>query len=137
MIGQQGDAANHQYDTHDFFDAVSAGNFPSVSFMKAPGYQDGHSGYSDPLDEQTFVVDTINFLMSLLSGRTPPWSLTGMTRTGGMTTRWARSLNQSQTSAGRPYRPGAVRQRLLRLWLASPGLMLKAAAATVHDCLCW
>ncbi len=27
MIGKQGDAANHQYDTSDFFAAVSAGNF--------------------------------------------------------------------------------------------------------------
>src|SRR5580698_8656898 len=49
-IGQQGDAGNHQYDTHDFIDAVTAGNFPAVSFLKAPGYQDGHAGYSDPLD---------------------------------------------------------------------------------------
>ena len=47
-IGQQGDAGNHQYDIHDFFDAVNAGNFPAVSFLKAPGYQDGHAGYSDP-----------------------------------------------------------------------------------------
>ncbi len=61
-VGYSGDAANHQYDTQDFFDAVSAGNFPAVSFLKAPGYQDGHAGYSDPLDEQTFVVNTINFL---------------------------------------------------------------------------
>ena len=61
-IGYSGDAANHQYDTQDFFDAVSAGNFPSVSYLKAPGYQDGHAGYSDPLDEQTFVVTVINFL---------------------------------------------------------------------------
>jgi phospholipase C len=61
-IGQSGDGANHQYDTHDFFDAVNAGNFPAVSFLKAPGYQDGHAGYSDPLDEQTFIVNTINFL---------------------------------------------------------------------------
>jgi phospholipase C len=56
------DAANHQYDVLDFFTAVSAGNFPAVSYLKAPGYQDGHAGYSDPLDEQTFVVNTINFL---------------------------------------------------------------------------
>lgn len=61
-IGRNGDGANHQYDMHDFFDAVSAGNFPAVSFLKAPGYQDGHAGYSDPLDEQTFIVNTINFL---------------------------------------------------------------------------
>lgn len=56
------DVANHQYDSLDFFAAVSAGNFPAVSFLKAPGYQDGHAGYSDPLDEQTFIVNTINFL---------------------------------------------------------------------------
>jgi phospholipase C len=61
-IGTNSDPANHQYDTHDFFDAVNAGNFPAVSFLKAPGYQDGHAGYSDPLDEQNFVVNVINFL---------------------------------------------------------------------------
>jgi len=61
-VGRNGDGANHQYDSHDFFDAVSAGNFPAVSFLKAPGFQDGHAGYSDPLDEQTFIVNTINFL---------------------------------------------------------------------------
>ena len=61
-IGHAGDAGNHQYDTQDFFDAVSAGNFPAVSYLKAPGYQDAHAGYSDPLDEQTFVVTVINFL---------------------------------------------------------------------------
>jgi len=61
-IGRDGDGANHQYDIHDFFDAVSAGNFPAVSYLKAPGFQDGHAGYSDPLDEQTFIVNTINFL---------------------------------------------------------------------------
>lgn len=61
-IGLPGDQANHQYDTDDFFKAVKAGNFPAVSFLKAPGYQDAHAGYSDPLDEQAFVVEVINFL---------------------------------------------------------------------------
>ena len=60
-VGYQ-DAANHQYDINDFFAAVKAGNFPAVSFLKAPGYEDGHAGYSDPLDEQTFIVQVINFL---------------------------------------------------------------------------
>ncbi len=60
-IGQT-DAANHQYDVHDFYDAIMAGNYPAVNFLKAPGYQDGHPGYSDPLDEQTFIVHVINFL---------------------------------------------------------------------------
>jgi phospholipase C len=73
MIGQNGDAANHQYDIHDFFDAVSAGNFPAVSYLKAPGYQDGHAGYSDPLDEQTFIVNTLNFLQ-----QQPDWNSTAV-----------------------------------------------------------
>ncbi|MGA2536075.1 MAG: alkaline phosphatase family protein [Terracidiphilus sp.] len=63
-IGQPGDAGNHQYDTADFYAAVQAGNMPAVSFLKAPGYQDAHAGYSDPLDEQTFVATVINFLQT-------------------------------------------------------------------------
>ena len=54
--------ANHQYDIQDFTTALAAGNLPAVSFLKAPGIQDGHAGYSDPLDEQTFIVNTINAL---------------------------------------------------------------------------
>jgi phospholipase C len=53
-------AANHEYDIHDFFDALKAGNIPAVSFLKAPAFEDGHAGYSDPLLEQQFLVNTIN-----------------------------------------------------------------------------
>jgi phospholipase C len=60
-IGNNG-PANHEYDTDDFFAAVKAGNFPAVNFIKAPAYQDGHAGYSDPLDEQHFLVKIVNFL---------------------------------------------------------------------------
>jgi phospholipase C len=60
-IGQT-DQANHQYDTDDFFKALAVGNFPAVSYLKAPGFQDAHAGYSDPLDEQAFVVNVINIL---------------------------------------------------------------------------
>ena len=60
--GRTPDPANHQYDTDDFFNAVKAGNFPAVNFLKAPAYQDGHAGYSDPLDEQAFVTKVLNFL---------------------------------------------------------------------------
>jgi phospholipase C len=56
--------ANHNYDIHDFFDAMSAGNLPAVSFIKAPAFADGHAGYSDPLLEQAFVVNTINTIMT-------------------------------------------------------------------------
>ncbi|MDX6512418.1 MAG: phospholipase [Gaiellaceae bacterium] len=60
-VGHQ-DQANHQYDMTDFYAALDANNLPAVSFVKAPAYQDGHAGYSNPLDEQRFVVQTINRL---------------------------------------------------------------------------
>ncbi len=56
------DPANHEYGLNDFFAAVKAGNFPAVSFLKAPAYEDAHAGYSDPLDEQAFVTRVVNFL---------------------------------------------------------------------------
>jgi phospholipase C len=67
------DGANHQYDTHDFFDALAAGNLASVSFLKAPGYQDAHPGNSDPLDEQAFDVNVINTVM-----QSPFWDTTAI-----------------------------------------------------------
>ncbi len=54
------DQANHQYDLSLFADTLKGGNLPSVSFLKAAEYQDGHPGYSDPLDEQHFIVNTVN-----------------------------------------------------------------------------
>ena len=71
-IGNAG-PANHQYDIQDFYTAAAAGNMPAVSFLKAPAFQDGHAGYSDPLDEQNFVVNTVNFLETL-----PTWNSTAV-----------------------------------------------------------
>jgi len=62
--GKTKDPANHQYDSHDFFDALHAGNFPAVSYLKAPGYQDGHPGYSDPIDEQVFIASVVTAVQS-------------------------------------------------------------------------
>ena len=59
-IGTNADVANHQYDVQDFSNALAAGNLPAVSFLKASAYQEGHAGYSDPLDEQTFIVNMVN-----------------------------------------------------------------------------
>jgi len=67
------DKANHQYDLHDFFDALNAGHLPAVSYLKAFAFEDGHAGYSDPLDEQHFVVRTINALQ-----KSPFWSSTAV-----------------------------------------------------------
>jgi phospholipase C len=71
-IGHDG-PANHEYDLTDFISAVKARNFPAVSFIKAPAIQDGHAGYSDPLDEQTFLVTLINFLQ-----KQPSWESTAV-----------------------------------------------------------
>ena len=54
--------ANHNYDSHDFFEALAAGNLPAVNFVKAPAFQDGHAGYSNPIDEQAFVIRVVNAL---------------------------------------------------------------------------
>jgi len=64
---------HHEYDVNDFFSAVSAGNFPSVSYLKAPSVGDAHPGNSDPLDEQAFVVKVINFLE-----KQPDWKNTAV-----------------------------------------------------------
>jgi phospholipase C len=71
-IGHAG-AANHQYDLTDFWSAVDARTMPAVSFLKAAAYQDGHAGYSSPLDEQTFVTSTINRLQ-----KTQDWKSTAV-----------------------------------------------------------
>jgi phospholipase C len=75
------DTANHQYDLSVFNQIVSgiaAGTLspnllPAVSFLKAPGYQDGHAGYSDPIDEQQFLVNEINALQ-----QTQDWASTAV-----------------------------------------------------------
>jgi phospholipase C len=72
-IGLAGDAANHQYDIHDFFDSLNAGNLANVSYVKAQSYQNGHAGNSNPLDEQAFVVKMVNSLM-----QSPFWSTTAV-----------------------------------------------------------
>jgi phospholipase C len=80
-VGPQFDTPNHNYDTSDFDQLVAAINagqlpasaLPAVTFLKAPGYEDGHAAYSDPADEQAFVVKEIDALM-----KTPDWSSTAV-----------------------------------------------------------
>src|SRR5450759_5774320 len=71
-IGYSG-RANHQYDLTDFWSSVDAKSMPAVSFLKAPANQDGHAGYSSPLDEQRFLVETINRLQ-----KSPDWGNTAV-----------------------------------------------------------
>jgi len=46
---------------------------PAVSYLKPAVYQNGHAASSDPLDEQRFLVDTINRLQ-----KTPDWKSTAI-----------------------------------------------------------
>jgi phospholipase C len=77
----QFDTPNHQYDMSDFDQLVAAigrgdlppSALPAVSYLKAAGYEDGHAAYSDPLDEQEFVVAEIDALQ-----RTPAWKSTAV-----------------------------------------------------------
>ncbi|MFD1661781.1 phospholipase C [Streptomyces caeni] len=71
-IGHAGQA-NHNYDLTDFDAALKAGKLPAVSFVKAAAYQDGHAAYSDPVDEQHFLVDRINAIQSA-----PQWKSTAV-----------------------------------------------------------
>jgi phospholipase C len=105
MIGQ-GDQANHQYDIPDFWNAANAGNLPAVSFVKAPAYQDGNAGYSNPLLEQQFVVDFINRLQELRE-----WPETAVVLAWDDSGGWydhvmSPILNQSQTARDALTGPG-------------------------------
>lgn len=73
LDGKTVDPANHEYGLQDFFAAVKAGNMPAVAYLKAPAFEDGHAGYSDPLDEQAFVAQVVNFLE-----QQPQWSSTAV-----------------------------------------------------------
>ena len=71
-IGES-DQANHEYDLADFWTSVKLHRLPAVSFVKASAFEDGHAGYSDPLDEQTFLAGFINDLQ-----KTEEWKETAV-----------------------------------------------------------
>ena len=104
-IGKQ-DQANHQYDLTDFWRAADGNLLPAVSFLKAPAYEDGHAGYSTPLDEQRFLVESINHLQQL-----PSWRSTAIVIAYDDSDGWydhvlAPLIHQSQTSLDALTAPG-------------------------------
>ena len=72
MIGRT-DQANHQYDTTRFFQALSNGTLPAVSFIKAPAAYNGHPGNSDPTSEQYWLTQLINQIQ-----QSPQWANTAI-----------------------------------------------------------
>jgi len=119
--------ANHQYDTHDFFDSIRAGNFPTVSYLKAPAYENGHAGNSDPLDEQRWVVTVINFLQ-----QQPEWDHTAVIIAYDDSDGWYDHVmdivNGSATSADRLEGAGLCGSASATAENALPGV----AAGTAH-----
>jgi len=73
LIGTSEDGANHQYDLIDFWTALGEDRLPAVTYLKAGAYQDGHPGYSDPIDEQNFIVGVVNAVMN-----SPVWESTAI-----------------------------------------------------------
>jgi phospholipase C len=117
------DAANHQYDMQDFWSALSAGNFPAVSFLKAPGYEDGHAGYSDPIDEQQFVLSTIENLQ-----KNPEWDSTAVIIAYDDSDGWydhqmGQIVNQSTSAADALSGTGACGNGATALPGVSPGTL--------------
>lgn len=64
MVGQT-DQANHNYDLSDFWDAAVYGSLPAVSFIKFASQYTGHPSDSTALQEQQYLVDTVNNLQRL------------------------------------------------------------------------
>ena len=78
MVGKT-DQANHQYDlnalftinnvsgaasqTYDITGFQPGVTLPAVTFLKAPGFMDGHAQYSNPVLEQRFLAQVINAVM--------------------------------------------------------------------------
>jgi phospholipase C len=69
VIGTPQDQANHQYDLRDLLTAATYGTLPSVVFIKFQSLNTGHPADSTALNEQRYLVDTINALQRL-----PEWS---------------------------------------------------------------
>jgi phospholipase C len=75
------DTANHNYDVSWFNQLVSSihdgslspSHLPAVSYLKAPVYETGHPATSDPVDEQTWLVNEINSIEQL-----PTWNSTAI-----------------------------------------------------------
>jgi phospholipase C len=75
------DTANHNYDLTEFFSLVKAidggtlpaSSLPAVIYLKPSVFQTGHPATSDPLDEQTWLVNAVNAIETL-----PTWKSTAI-----------------------------------------------------------
>jgi phospholipase C len=125
------DPANHNYDTADFFAAISAGqSIPAVTYLKAPAYQDGHPGYSDPVDEQNFVTSVVTALQGAQE-----WSSTAIIITYDDSDGWydhqAPSIvNPSNTSNSATWSSAQMADQLNGVGLCNSGAQQNGTAPT-------
>jgi phospholipase C len=105
------DTPNHNYDMSVFdqlVQAIAQGSqpnslLPAVSFLKAPAYEDGHQGYSDPIDEQVFVTKEINALE-----QTPDWQHTAVVVTYDDSDGWYDHVWSGAQNANTPQNQSAT-----------------------------
>jgi phospholipase C len=69
VIFQENNSFDHYFGTFDHY----FGNPDAVSYLKAATYEQGHPKSSDPLAEQTFLVNTITAIQKL-----PQWNNTAI-----------------------------------------------------------
>ena len=122
---------------HDFFDALKAGSLSAVSYLKSAAYRDGHAGYSDPLDEQKFLVHVINTLE-----KSPEWTNTVVIVTYDDSDGWydhvSNVINGSETAKDGFSGPGKCATEQPRFLALTPTpCMRKADAVMVHACRSW
>jgi phospholipase C len=112
----------------DFWAAADSGNMPAVSYLKAPAYEDGHAGYSDPIDEQQYLSSTINRLEQL-----PSWKSTAVFITWDDSDGWYDQQvgpiqSQSQTALDTYSNPGQCG--------ASPSLVPVSSSGAAEEARC-
>ena len=116
---------------------MKTGNLPAVSFLKAMALQDGHAGYSDPLDEQAFVVNVINSL-----AKSDDWESTAVVILYDDSDGWydhqmGPIVNQSTSTADHLTGPGTCGDGANALpGIDAAMLMRKDVVVTARVCLC-
>ncbi len=102
-----------------------------MSFLKAAAYQDGHAGYSDPLDEQHFLVDTINRIQRL-----PQWKNTAVVMSYDDSDGWYdHQMSPIVNQSADPANDALTGDGIVRY--AAAAAPTRTAAATARACRCW
>ena len=108
-----------------------------MSYLKASEYQDGHAGYSDPVDEQTFLASTINGLEKL-----PSWKDTAVVVSYDDSDGWydhqlGPIVTPSQTTLDTLSGPGQCGSNPAKVPTTGTGTRSRLAAGSAPASRCW